>query len=430
VTLLGWIVLTLANVIAAHCFLLKRYGSNWFLSIPGLFLLYYVVFNVVGGPYVVKGLHYPEVMYLLALNLGVLVHTVMPPVIDHFLGRDMGVELNRFLQAPMRQTDTFGLRAMFVLFAVVCGGVTLLYLRALPEIPFVEMVKHPAAYHLLAQSREQATTEFVGKYHRYGFYFKQLLPTLSLMALAAAARWKGWFWRVAFVAIFLVCAFMQIADLQKAPLVNYLGMCILAYFVLRGRIEWKKVLVFALITLVMLSVMYALIMGLLGQSTGKILYNISQRLFLAQTKGTYTAFRVFPDRHPYLLGMSLPNPASILPYKMYELTKYIFLHTFGKMEFIVGTAPTTYYVEFYCNFGYGAMIASMFLGAALLQVLQHLLLRMPKTPLAVGLYAFWLVSGSIISITSLFVVFGLMFYVYWLHIYIFKLGVDVLDTVV
>ncbi|MCD4828670.1 MAG: hypothetical protein K8R90_04465 [Candidatus Cloacimonetes bacterium] len=423
----GWVVLTAATIVGSQWFLLKRYGRNWFLTLPGLFLLYHIVFNVIGGVYVVNGLGPAEVKYLSALLLGVVVHTLAPVIADTILHRNLRYELDNFLVAPMSGlNDTTGFRVSFMLLAGASIAISVYYLSLLPSIPFFDMFKTSVA-HSLAISRDLATSSFAGKYHRFSFYFRNILPTLALMTFAARMNWKNQFWNIAFLLTFVFTAFMHVNDVQKMPLINFLGMTLLAYFIFKGRFEWKKVLWLTIIVIVILVVMYQFIMGMFGQEIGKIILTICERLFLAQTKGMYTAFRIYPERFDYLLGATIPNPAGIFPYKRFFLGYQVFAYTFGVKE-VVGTAPTVYYTEFYCNFGYGAMIASMFLVSTLLQLFQLFLLRLPKNPLTIGFMAYWLLNASHVSISSIFEYFGIMFAVYWLHFGMMKLCKDIVDT--
>jgi len=97
---------------------------------------------------------------------------------------------------------------------------------------------------------------------------------------------------------------------------------------------------------------------------------------------------------------------------------------------IVGTAPTTYFTEFYVNFGYFAMTVSMFIGAFLLQISQILLIRMKKSIISLGLYGYLLINLTRISNTSLFYSFGVTLLILILVIWLIIIIINSLKNIV
>ncbi len=129
------------------------------------------------------------------------------------------------------------------------------------------------------------------------------------------------------MALILLTAtiFMLVIDLQKAPILLFFISLLLFYFILKGEIEYKKIIIVALIICILLVFMYLFIMGLAGREGKSVLNIIMSRIFLAQTKGMQTAFKVFPKQHEFLNGTSFPNPGQIFHFKHFELSKYLYV---------------------------------------------------------------------------------------------------------
>lgn len=423
-TALGWYFLTFVNVIFSFTFLFKRYGKFWLVTIPAIFMFSFVVFNVLGANYLISEYNLANIKYIVALNLSVIIHTVMFTVVDSIFKFNFKQEFNSFINEPIcKDGYRFEFKFVFFIVTIIIFGITIIYLFKLQSIPVIDLIKNPSAQQLLAKSRELATTTFEGKYHRYTFFFKMLLPLFSLIAFSAGYYKKDKWWNVMFVILLTSTIFMQISDLRKAPLLLYLISILFLYFIIKGKIEYKKIIIVFLIIFILLIFMYLFIKGLAGREGKSVLDLIVKRIFLSQTKGMQTAFRVFPKQHGFLNGTSFPNPGRIFQYKPFELSKYIYLKTFGK-GLIVGTAPTTYFTEFYVNFGYFAMIGSMFFGACLLQISQIYLIRMKKSILSLGLYGYLIVYLTRISTTSLFYSFGFIFYILILTIFLITLAIN------
>lgn len=407
-TAFGWYFLTFTNVIFSFTFLFKRYGKFWLVTIPAVFMFSFVVFNVLGANYIISEYNLANIKYIVALNMAVIIHTVMFTIVDSIFKFNFKQEFNSFIKEPV---SDFGyqpeFKMIYFIIVIIIFGVSILYLTKLQSIPIIDLIKNPSANQLLAKSRELATTTFEGKYHRYTFFFKMLLPLFTFISIAGVYFKRDKWWLIITFILLIGTTFMLVSDLQKAPILLFFISLLLYSFILKGKIEYKKIIIVSLIIIILLIIMYLFIMGLAGREGKSVLDIIIRRMFLAQTKGMLTAFEVFPQEHEFLYGASFPNPGHIFNYEPFELAKYMYIKAFGK-GLVVGTAPTTYFTEFYVNFGYFAMIVSMFLGAFLLQVSQILLIRMKKSIIPLGLYGYLLVYLTRISNTSLFQSFGIL----------------------
>jgi len=420
----GWIFITFTIVIMCFTFLFKRYGKFWLISIPATFMFIYTIFNVLGANYLCSHYQYHELKYIIAINLGVIIHTLGFVLTDHIFKFNFKTEMKEFINKPIINEKDRIYKLLFSCVILVIVIVTVIYLKMLDSIPIVELLNSSSKALELAKTREIATTTFAGKYHRYSFFFKMILPYFSLVAMAATYKNRDKFWKISFISLFVFTCFMLIVDIQKAPLLFYLISVIYLLYVLNKKVDVKKLIFVGMGFIVILIFMYLFIMGFAGRGMGVVFTKISMRLFIGQTKGVYTAFKVFPVHHDFLYGLSFPNPGGFFPYETFELIKYIFKEMYGYGRFIVGTAPTPYFVEFYVNFGYIAMIVSMLIGSFLIQLAQIIFIRSQKSIINLGLYAFLLISIGKLGLMSLLHTFGIKFFMLILFVGIYKITVN------
>lgn len=423
-TVLGWTFFTFCVVTLSFAFMFRRYGKFWLISIPSTFMFIYTIFNVIGSPFLLKNLQLFEIKFIVAMNLGILMHLLGFILADHVFNFNFRKEMKCYLDKPKLDNWNVINKLIFVIIVLIVITISMIYLMKVPSIPLKDLFFSDNKVLEIAKSRELATTSFAGKYHRYSFFFRIILPFLSLASLAAAFQKKDFFWKTAFGFLFLFSVFMQIVDLQKSPVLFYLISVVFLYFILNKKVDFKKMFITILFFIIILIIMYSTIMGLSERGTGYVMQIIVRRLFISQTLGNYTAFRVIPIKQDFLFGLSFPNPAGIFPFEHFEVIKFIFNETYGYGRFIVGTAPTPYFIEFYMNFGYFAMIISMLLGAFLIQTIQIVLLRSKKSILNLGLYSILLVTIGKMGLTSIFDCMGLNFFFLLLFIRIFNLTIN------
>ena len=220
-TQFGWNFLTLAIVVMNFVFLFKRNGKFWLISIPAMFMFIYTIFNVLGANYLCSHYQSHELKYIIAINLGVIIHTIGFVLTDHIFKFNFRVEMKAFIDKPIIKEKDNIYKTIFALVVLIIIVVTIIYIRMLDSIPIVQLFKSSSMIEL-AKAREMVTTTFTGKYHRYSFFFKMILPYFSLVALAAAYKNRDKFWKISFISLFFYTCFMLIIDIQKAPLLFYL----------------------------------------------------------------------------------------------------------------------------------------------------------------------------------------------------------------
>lgn len=216
----------------------------------------------------------------------------------------------------------------------------------------------------LAVLRSEAGNDFTGKYWRYALFKDKVLSMLVLISFFL--RHHG-VYRCVFPALLGLRCFVCLADVQKGPIINLLILLMLAYFFEKQRIN-KKILVSAGVLICGLIItMYYFFMGVDFQKNNDI-SGILLRIFVGQGVGVPWSM-VWVEQYGYLEGLSLPNPAGMLPFAhcryAVELMEMVFPDLIYKG--IIGSMPTVFYGEIFANFGLCIAIVSMLAMGALLR---------------------------------------------------------------
>ena len=401
------IIVSSITLIISAIMILRLYGRNFIITIPGLYYTFYVVFIFVGSPFVFIQNNYDNFYYYLSTHFGLILSIIGMIIGNHFASRNAQASFYNFLSKPFsKQYDGFSFFLPFSILCLISIAISFKYL-SLIEIPLFYLIQDVDSVISLAKLRELATTTLKGaKLHRYRFFMVQLLPLLALMAYFKMRLTQKINWRVIFLILFAFTSFLAVADLQKRPILDFFIMIFVASSLYSGKINYRRVFIIGLVFLLILILMYMTIMGLSERSLIDVLEAISSRLFLGQTFPLYLYFEAFPSKHDFLYGTSFPNPGGLLPHKPFPLTKYIYRTDMGLAD-IVATAPTIFFGEIYANFGIILTIPWILGVGILLQLIQSYFENRTKTILSASFYSFYVVWCMQLTLTGFFIVFHL-----------------------
>jgi len=401
------IIFSSITLIISAIMILRIYGRNFIITIPGLYYSFYVVFIFVGSPFVFIQNNFDNFYYYLSTHIGLILPIIGMIIGNYLTNRDARVTFYKFLSR--RLSNQYGGFSFFLPFSILCLislAISLKYL-SLIEIPLFYLIQGVDSAFDLAKLRELATTTLKdAKLHRYRFFMIQLLPLLSLMAYFKMRITQKINWRIIFLILFTFTSFLTVADLQKRPILEFFLMIFVASSLYSGKLNFRRIFFISLVFLLILILMYMTIMGLSERSLIDVLDAISNRLFIVQTYPLYLYFEAFPSKHNFLYGTSFPNPGGLLPHKPFPLTKYIFKSSMGLVD-IVSTAPTVFIGEIYANFGFLLMLPWILLTGLLLQLIQAFFENHTKTIISASFYAFYVVWCTRLALTGFFLVFHL-----------------------
>ncbi len=231
------------------------------------------------------------------------------------------------------------------------------------NIPFLGVFNGAEASEL-ALLRSEAGNDFTGKYWRYSLFKDSILSLLVLISFFL--RHQG-VYRFVFPGLFLLRGFVCLADVQKAPIINLIILLMLAWFFEKQRISKKLLLGIGILICGLIITMYAFFMGV-DFSKNDAISGIFRRIFVGQGVGVPWSM-VWVEEYGYLEGLSLPNPAGLLPFIHSRYSVELMEMVFPELVYkgIIGSMPTVFYGDIFANFGVCVAILSMLAMGALLR---------------------------------------------------------------
>lgn len=237
--------------------------------------------------------------------------------------------------------------------------VLLLYISKIGTLPIIGVFDGFSVTDL-SLLRSDSGNNFDGKYYRYEIFMK----TLPLFILFILFFMKNILlkWKVFFYIMLVYNIFVNIMDIQKAPVIQLFMLLMLAYFYSRNKISKKIFITTGLVLSIMLFLMYVFFMGMGEKDFLEIICAPLHRIFIGQISPFYY-YQLFQEHYGYIYGTSFPNPAGIFPFEWRRITVEIM--EFANPELvklgIVGTMPTVFFADWFINFGPLMALFSMIL---------------------------------------------------------------------
>jgi hypothetical protein len=167
-----------------------------------------------------------------------------------------------------------------------------------------------------------------------------------------------------------------------------------------GRVSLRAALVgFAAVFLFPVLVLVQSLSGL-GVSGGLIARGIFHRLFYLPAEILYNYFEVVPDVVPYLEGRTIGRLRWVLGQPEFDIGNYVFRYMFP-WRVDTGVAPAPFIGYLHADFGIVGVLAGGILGGMVLQTLQVVITRRPKTVVTLAAYAYLLWCGWKLNAESL-----------------------------
>ena len=392
-------------------------GKKIFLTIPGVFYVFFIVFIFLGSPFCFLKKDAVNINYFLAVHLVLILLPIGISLTNKLMNIEFKEVFNTYLDSPVIDRQPGGhFIPPFLVILLVTIGMTFLYYSKLEIIPinylFSNLIDGLEVVEL-GKMREAATTTFkLGKLHRYNIFMVQILPFLVIITLFKSKVSRNNFWGLIFFILTVFTIYRCISDLQKAPIVDFIILIFLASWIFKGKINWMQIGVMITSILSMLSIMYFYIMGVNQASFAKLITVIGKRLFITQTRALYHYFSLFPSSHDFLYGASFPNPAGIFQFENFPLTKWIFINGMYHNSQIVGTANSAFIGEIYANFGFPIMVLSVLLFSMAVQLVQIKFILKPRTLLLTAFYTYFVFLAGQFAMTGVFIVIHLYLFIF------------------
>ena len=255
-----------------------------------------------------------------------------------------------------------------VLFTLIVSVLFLIkYITSLSDLAIIKIITGFGTNDI-ALARSEATNN-LQKAWRLQFFPKYVIPFLSYYFFVEYKITKEKYKNLLFIITATISLFYGVMNAQKSPILFYIwSLIFLSYYIENKKLKLKTAAVFTIGSLLFLVIFLYLITG---SEILSILNGISNRITAATITSAYFHVNIFPVKHPFLYGLSSPNPASIFPFESIELPKLVMLKMEGlDPNGVVGSAPGPFWSELYANFSVNGIIFGSFLIGAILALIE------------------------------------------------------------
>lgn len=267
------------------------------------------------------------------------------------------------------------------------------------SIPLLALLKGNAGE--LSRLRIVASREFGGNIYLRNIFALQLLPLLAFVSFAYFQKQKNWvnfFW---FILAFSAALMALSYDLQKSPMALFLTGFIFYYVWVKGKINFGKLFG---ITAAFVSVIVLFYAGFGNSNIQEILLQYNQgasgRVLFSQIAGTFFSIEFFDNIRSFIGFNSFSRLVENFGFNYSERSGRLIMEIINPSGIAEGTAGvqnSLFIGEAWANFGIvGLLISPLYVGF-IIATLFYVLLRLPKTPLFIGVYVFFSYKTALIG---------------------------------
>lgn len=274
---------------------------------------------------------------------------------------------------------------LFLVAFVMCAGVTALFYFRARQIPLLPWFTGGATREL-RQILGRST--YINGYLKT-FFMLQFPAYFSFFVYIRMRQTGNLLWTLLFAAYFLLAIITKTYDFEKAPVMIYLLLFVIieTFF---HRLRFVTGLVVLLGVIGMMLGMYVFVFGYQGS-----LFNLYtgpfSRLIFSQIAGFFHTLDIFPARHAFLQGESLPSLMTTLlgiPAGWGRSAKIVmqYVNPEHVLRHVAGVMNTFYIGEAYANWGSFGLIWSTVYVGALYSLVQNIFLGAKKTAIHLTMY--------------------------------------------
>lgn len=252
----------------------------------------------------------------------------------------------------------------------------------------------------LAGLRQDAGRGFSGNMYVKNIFALGLTPILSYIAFSYYRIEKNRKNLIVFLTLFILSFFILTYDLSKSPLVRYILGFLFLSVVINGGIRKKTLVIFFTSSITLIILMYFAISKV---TDPRILFSfnsgIGGRILLSQAAGTYFSFDLFPSNIDHIGLNSISRYISgVFGVEYSERSARLIMEHINPKAVSAGVAGvinSLFIGEAWANFGFmGVLIAPFYVGMVI-QIQFYAILKLPKTPVLLGLYIFLLMKNPV-----------------------------------
>lgn len=351
-----------------------------------------------------------SIYYFFAIQLGMIIvpaGSLMANIITGFRPKiAFGNFISRPIKGNLQRENVFIL--IFLSFAVLSLFAMIEYFIAIlsfTDIPLLSQIGHVGGISG-AKSRLDATN-LLPHFWRYNYVYLFVLPFLTLIAFVKSFSKNGNIktkkWKLIFIFLASFTFLISLLLLVKESIVLLMLMFFVAILLIKSDINYRILVYFFAVVIGSLTSLYYILIGFRESyfvTLTTIFGAIYNRITLGYSESLFYAFKLFPDKHDFLYGLSFPNPGHILPFEPFSLSRFIYDYSNGMLS--GGSSPVIFFGEMYANFGFIGMIASMIFVGILLQFIYIHMITREKTAVGMAFLSITTSYSYYLAVTSLF----------------------------
>lgn len=378
------------------------YGTLSIVVPQNLFLYVFLVSIYLGYIYGVYENIYQNYLYISLIPVFLIFYTCT----NYILLRSIGVSRKHVTKFLSKSTECNVGRikeaALIIIFICACIPYLMSSDGSLIGLQNLLLIMTVHDLDLDIVRNESTTLNSSAKYY-YALY-RGLLPLISSVVLLKFIVAKKSGLRKSFlISTILITSAILLSMLVKMEPIKYWFILLVAFFSVKHdqfnlRILWK-ILMITLLFFVCFQVVLS------GKQVDmalvvKLFYAVCYRLFMTYNDILHLTFEVFPIRHAFLSGASMPNPLGIFDFDPinYSFIMYQYLKPWSLLS---GSAPTSFFAEYYANFGILGCVFAVFLNCIIGVLILKYFLEKKKTIISLTFMAFLNVHLSLVAVSSL-----------------------------
>lgn len=335
---------------------------------------------------------------MISLPVGILLSKLFFPAIGT---RKMLLSyINRNIEPILSEKDSHVRILLYLLSGVSIFSLfyTLYYLQ---EIPFLSLLKGRSAFEI-SQQRSTSSFAFGGiEYIRniLGLIMAPLMSYISYSYYKLTRSNSDLKW---FILMFVTSSIFLLIDLQKSPFILYLSGFLMLRIMMLDGVSLKRILRYGVFAFLLLVTFYIFLSeGFNADTLFSYNYGIVGRVTLTSVAGFFHALEIFPDKI-HNLGISSMSGFISNTFDVefnVRAGRLIMIELFPESIYhgTVGVINSIFLSEAWANFGLlGLLLSPVYVGF-IIGCLYNFILISPKSPLFLGIYAYYSFRPTIIG---------------------------------
>jgi oligosaccharide repeat unit polymerase len=368
------------------------------LRLAGFFLASYLVMIVIPAILVyLNSQPQLRLTFLLATDLGFLffiLGILAMGILFPSTAKEVEVWMIKpFLSRPIFKPISIGL-------LVVCLLSLAMYLSTVGQLPILLALRGGSSRFDLAFARENALKLIHGSIvYLYTLLRNSLLPFAALVLLVMAISSRNAIWKSLFFVALVGTFIMSTATLEKSPLVLFVMMLFFTWLLAHRRsfsLKPKHLIPLGILAFIFPVVVY--VFAGYGAYPEEILKGLINRLFYLPGEVLYNYFRYFPGEQNFLMGGALPYISKLFPGGPFPVANKVCLFMYPDNILTSCNANAAYIGYLWAEFGWVGVLLGSFLCGMVLQGIQLLIMRLPKSAPTIAIQAMF--ACQVIYLTS------------------------------